>query len=86
MRLPYLPPIPFMPPTMPVWLSYLIIFAAAVLFVLIIVKILFRYAQSASGAILAISLIVLFIIGVVLLISNRQEILISIRRIFGPIF
>lgn len=86
MRLPYLPPIPFMPPSIPVWLSYLIIFAAAVLVVLIIVKILFRYAQSASGAILAISLIVLFIIGIVLLVTNSREIGINIRRIFGPIF
>ena len=85
MRLPYLPPIPFMPSNIPTWLSYLLIFAAAVIIVLVIVKILFKYATSASGAILAISLILLFIIGVFLLIDNVDVISAWVKRIFGPI-
>ncbi|GEM_PF-5363675 len=86
MRLPYLPPIPFMPSNIPTWLSYLLIFAAAVIILLIIVKILFKYASSASGAILAITLIILFLIAVYLLIDNSAQIGAWVRRFFGPIF
>jgi hypothetical protein len=85
MRLPYLPPIPFMPSNIPTWLSYLLVFAAAVIIVLIIVKLMFKYATSASGAILAITLILLFIIGVFLVIDNSAEIIAWAKRIFGPI-
>lgn len=86
MRLPYLPPIPFMPPSMPVWLSYLLIFAAAVIILLVIVKIFFRFANSGSGAMLAILLIVLFLILVFLLVTNFGTISGGIQRFFGPIF
>lgn len=86
MRLPYLPPIPFMPSNIPTWLSYLLIFAAAVIIVLVIVKILFRFASSASGAILAIVLIILFLIGVFLLIDNSAAIAAWVKQFFGPIF
>lgn len=85
MRLPYLPPIPFMPSNIPTWLSYLLVFAAAVIIVIVIVKILFKFATSASGAILAITLILLFIIGVSLLINNSAEIAAWVKRIFAPI-
>jgi hypothetical protein len=86
MRLPYLPPIPFMPPSIPIWLSYLLVFAAVLLVVLIIVKILFTYANSVSGAILSIAFIVLFLVAVFLLVRNASGILVGVRRFFGPIF
>ncbi len=86
MRLPYLPPIPFMPPSIPVWLSYVLIFAAAAIILLVIVKIFFRFANSGSGAMLAIILIVLFLVAVFLVITNFSSITFGIRRFFGPIF
>lgn len=86
MQLPYLPPISFMPPEIPVWLSYLLIFGAVLVVILVIVKILFKYATSVPGAILSIALVVLFLAAVFLLITNGKDITRSIRRFFGPIF
>lgn len=86
MRLPYLPPIPFMPPSMPVWFSYLLIFTAVLLVILVIVKILFTYAHSVSGAILSIAFIALFLVAVFLLVKNANGLLRGIRHFFGPIF
>ncbi|HWQ04313.1 MAG TPA: hypothetical protein VN452_03050 [Longilinea sp.] len=85
MRMPYLPPIPFMPATMPVWLSYILVFAAVTAVVLVIILILFKFATSASGAILSIALIVLFLAAVYLLIVNSGNITNFVRQLFGPI-